>query len=375
MLWLMLLCLFIAELLVYTWARVQCTRTGYEISALTKEQQRLNELQTNLKVELARLKAPAADHEDRAGEARADPAHPAPGDGDAVTPTRAKSIRFRILLVGLAFACGFGVIGGKALLLQIYQGSWLSQKASDQVEDSLRAVGKRGTIVDRRGREMAVGIDATSIAVRPAHLKNSETAAREPRRDLQGAGSRGEEEALRREALRVAQAPGDPEGSRGRAPAAPARGGVRGGVQALLPEPRARRARAGVHRHGRQGHGGHRVLPRRPPARHRHERPHPQGRLRQRLPVRSPARRGRRRQEPGAHPRPGRAARGRNRARRGGRVGARPLGHGARSWSPRRAPSSRWRSPRRSTPTPARTRKKRSGATGRSPTPSSPDRR
>ncbi len=53
-----LLCLFIAELLVYTWARVQCTRTGYEISSLTREQQRLNELQTNLRVELARLKAP-----------------------------------------------------------------------------------------------------------------------------------------------------------------------------------------------------------------------------------------------------------------------------------------------------------------------------
>jgi cell division protein FtsL len=57
-LWLTLLCLFIAELLVYTWARVQCTRTGYEISSLTREQQRLGELQTSLKVELARLKAP-----------------------------------------------------------------------------------------------------------------------------------------------------------------------------------------------------------------------------------------------------------------------------------------------------------------------------
>jgi cell division protein FtsL len=31
---------------------------GYEISALTKEQQRLTELQANLKVELARLRAP-----------------------------------------------------------------------------------------------------------------------------------------------------------------------------------------------------------------------------------------------------------------------------------------------------------------------------
>jgi cell division protein FtsL len=57
-LWLTLLCVFIAEFFVYTWVRVQCVRVGYEISALTKEQQRLTEFQANLKVELARLKAP-----------------------------------------------------------------------------------------------------------------------------------------------------------------------------------------------------------------------------------------------------------------------------------------------------------------------------
>jgi cell division protein FtsI (penicillin-binding protein 3) len=87
--------------------------------------------------------------------------------------------RLRILLVGVTFAVGFAVIGGKALLLQVYQGSWLSQKASDQVEDSLKAVGKRGAILDRRGREMAVSIDATSIAVRPAQVKDVESAARD----------------------------------------------------------------------------------------------------------------------------------------------------------------------------------------------------
>jgi cell division protein FtsI (penicillin-binding protein 3) len=87
--------------------------------------------------------------------------------------------RLRILLVGVAFAAGFAVIGGNALLLQVYQGSWLSQKASDQVEDSLKAVGKRGAILDRRGREMAVSIDVTSIAVRPAHVKDVESAARD----------------------------------------------------------------------------------------------------------------------------------------------------------------------------------------------------
>jgi cell division protein FtsL len=57
-LWITLLCVFIAELLVYTWLRVQCVRVGYEISTLNREQQRLNELQSNLKVELARLKSP-----------------------------------------------------------------------------------------------------------------------------------------------------------------------------------------------------------------------------------------------------------------------------------------------------------------------------
>lgn len=57
-LWITLLCVFIAELLGYTWVRNQCVQVGYEISALSKEQQRLNELQANLRVELARLKAP-----------------------------------------------------------------------------------------------------------------------------------------------------------------------------------------------------------------------------------------------------------------------------------------------------------------------------
>jgi cell division protein FtsL len=57
-LWVALLCIVIVELLGYAWVRMQCIGVGYEISALTKEQQKLNELQANLKVELARLKSP-----------------------------------------------------------------------------------------------------------------------------------------------------------------------------------------------------------------------------------------------------------------------------------------------------------------------------
>ena len=50
--------LFIAELLFYTWSRVQCIQVRYEISELAADQQRLEMLQENLKIELARLKAP-----------------------------------------------------------------------------------------------------------------------------------------------------------------------------------------------------------------------------------------------------------------------------------------------------------------------------
>jgi cell division protein FtsL len=57
-LWLLLLCVLIAELLVYTWVRVQCVRVGYEIALLNRETLRLTELQDNFKVELARLKSP-----------------------------------------------------------------------------------------------------------------------------------------------------------------------------------------------------------------------------------------------------------------------------------------------------------------------------
>ena len=97
---------------------------------------------------------------------------------------RTKYIRLRILVVGLAFATVFGMIGGKALLLQVYEGSWLSRKASDQVEDSLISVGKRGTIFDRRGREMAVSIDVTSIAIRPLHVKDVDATVKELSRVL-----------------------------------------------------------------------------------------------------------------------------------------------------------------------------------------------
>ena len=57
-LWLVVMFLFLGELFLYTWARVQCTRTGYDISRQNAQHQELSALQANLKIELARLRSP-----------------------------------------------------------------------------------------------------------------------------------------------------------------------------------------------------------------------------------------------------------------------------------------------------------------------------
>ena len=56
--WVLLLSLFVAELLFYTWCRVQCVQVGLVIGEQTRKAASLKTLQSSLKIELARLKAP-----------------------------------------------------------------------------------------------------------------------------------------------------------------------------------------------------------------------------------------------------------------------------------------------------------------------------
>lgn len=57
-LWTVVLVLFVSELFIYTWCRIQCVKTGYEISKETDKNLKLIALQKNLKIEIARLKSP-----------------------------------------------------------------------------------------------------------------------------------------------------------------------------------------------------------------------------------------------------------------------------------------------------------------------------
>ena len=49
---------FLVQLLVYTWCRVQYTRVGYDISRACNERAHLQDVQKVLQLEMARLKSP-----------------------------------------------------------------------------------------------------------------------------------------------------------------------------------------------------------------------------------------------------------------------------------------------------------------------------
>jgi hypothetical protein len=57
-LWVVMMAALIGELFFSTWCRVQFTRTGYEITAASTRNRKLNTVQRDLKIELARLKSP-----------------------------------------------------------------------------------------------------------------------------------------------------------------------------------------------------------------------------------------------------------------------------------------------------------------------------
>ena len=56
--WIVFLTIFISELFLYAWCRVQYVGVGYEISNASRYHQELVALQNNLTIELASLKSP-----------------------------------------------------------------------------------------------------------------------------------------------------------------------------------------------------------------------------------------------------------------------------------------------------------------------------
>ncbi len=87
-------------------------------------------------------------------------------------------INLRIVFVGICFFLLISVIGAKAVYLQVFCGSWLSQKAASQYEKSFVQKAKRGTIYDRDGNALAVSIEGTSIAAYLNQIEDKKSTSR-----------------------------------------------------------------------------------------------------------------------------------------------------------------------------------------------------
>jgi len=89
-----------------------------------------------------------------------------------------KYINMRIAIIGAMFCMLILVIGAKAVYLQLFCGSWLSERAANQYAKNRVTTGKRGVIYDRNHHEMAVSIGTTSLAAFPSRLEDKRSAAR-----------------------------------------------------------------------------------------------------------------------------------------------------------------------------------------------------
>lgn len=93
-------------------------------------------------------------------------------------------IKIRIAVVAFFFGIAFLVIGARAFYLQVFQNSDISDRAAKEYIKVLKTQGKRGTIYDTNGKEMAVSIDVQSVAVYPPHIKDTEAVAEALEREL-----------------------------------------------------------------------------------------------------------------------------------------------------------------------------------------------
>jgi len=86
-------------------------------------------------------------------------------------------IERRIGLLFAAFLLCFLVIVGRAFWLQGVQGSQLASEAIYQQTETVTVPGLRGSLLDRRGNELAISEDAMTIFATPYQVKNPPQAA------------------------------------------------------------------------------------------------------------------------------------------------------------------------------------------------------
>ncbi len=94
-------------------------------------------------------------------------------------------IERRIGLLFAGFLLLFLLVGARAFWLQGVQGSSLASQAASQQSETVLVPGMRGSVLDRRGNELAASEDAATIYATPYQVKNPPQAAKKLGRILE----------------------------------------------------------------------------------------------------------------------------------------------------------------------------------------------
>src|SRR5512144_1291186 len=94
---------------------------------------------------------------------------------DVVVP---RSIRTRVTIVAAAIALSAVAVLGRLVQLQVVDADRLRAKALRQHQQVIEVGGRRGSILDRQGRELAVSVTTSSLYAHPPRVKDPERTAR-----------------------------------------------------------------------------------------------------------------------------------------------------------------------------------------------------
>ncbi len=84
-------------------------------------------------------------------------------------------MKIRLIVLTLIISAGFAAVTGKLAYIMLVNHNWYAEKARMQQIKTQEMPVKRGLILDRRGRELAVNIDVESIYCNPAEISDSNT--------------------------------------------------------------------------------------------------------------------------------------------------------------------------------------------------------
>ncbi|MEW6547382.1 MAG: penicillin-binding transpeptidase domain-containing protein [Bacillota bacterium] len=94
------------------------------------------------------------------------------------------SLRRRLVVLFFAFFLCFTVLVGRLGWLQVVKGEELRSRALQVRMNDIPVQARRGLILDRRGRELAISVDVNSVYAIPPEIKDVEKTARELSRVL-----------------------------------------------------------------------------------------------------------------------------------------------------------------------------------------------